>query len=79
MKIKSELLKRHIWSYIDGMIENFDIDEDKIADATAIEIVKLVQGILKKHEEIDEIEMVEEIVKVFEKYGIDTYGCHDYY
>lgn len=79
MKIKTELLKRYIWSYIDGMIESFDIDADKIADTTAMEIVKLVPGVLKKHDELDEFEMVEEIVKIFEKYGIDTCGCHDYY
>lgn len=79
MEIKTELLKGHIWSYIDGRIENFEIDADRIADTTAIEVLKIVQNILKKHDEIDEIEMIEQIVQTFEKYGLDTGGCHDYY
>lgn len=79
MEINTELLKRYIWSYIDERIENFEIDASKIADTTAIEIVKLVQNVLKRDDELDDIEMVEEIVKIFEKYGLDTGGCHDYY
>ncbi|MBQ7039369.1 MAG: hypothetical protein IJN39_02270 [Clostridia bacterium] len=76
MNIKTELLKNFIASYIEERIEDFEIDADKIADSSAIEIVGLVQGVLK-NDELDDIEMIEEIVKIFEKFGLDTGSCHD--
>ena len=36
-----------------------------------------VQAVLK-NDRLDDFEMIEEIVKIFEKYGIDTGACHDF-
>lgn len=77
MNIKTELLKNFIASYIEERIEDFEIDADKIADSLAIEMIGLIQTVLK-NDSLDDIEMIEEIVKIFEKYGIDTGACHDY-
>jgi len=77
MKIKTELLKCFITRYIEDRIEDFEIDADKIADTTAVKIVAKVQAVLK-NDRLDDFEMIEEIVKTFEKYGIDTGACHDF-
>lgn len=77
MKIKTELLKCFISRYIEDRIEDFEIDADKIANSTAIEIVEKVQNVLT-NDELDDIEMIEEIVKIFEHYGLDTGSCHDW-
>ncbi|MBQ2897888.1 MAG: hypothetical protein IJE46_06180 [Clostridia bacterium] len=77
MDIKVELLKEYIADYINQHINDFEIDEDKIADSTAIKIVKEISGVLK-NEAYDDIDKVEQFVRIFEKYGIDTGACHDY-
>ena len=58
-------------------ISDFKIDEEKIADTMAIQALGEIQKILKK-DEIDVFEMLEEIVLIFCKYGIDSGSCHDF-
>ncbi|MBQ2897885.1 MAG: hypothetical protein IJE46_06165 [Clostridia bacterium] len=77
MDIKVELLKNYVSDYINQHITDFVIDANKVADSTAIKILKQISDILK-NDAYDDIDMVEEIVRIFEKYGIDTGSCHDY-
>ena len=58
-------------------ISDFEIDEEKIADTVAIQALGEIQEILKR-DELDDFEMVEEIVLIFSKYGIDFGSCHDF-
>lgn len=46
MKIKTELLKNYISDYINNRIENFEIDANKIADTSAINILTEIQEII---------------------------------
>ena len=77
MKIKTELLKEHISEYIINNIEDFEIDESKIADTKAIKIVEEIKGILENSSYSD-FEAVEEITKVFEKNNICCSYRHDF-
>lgn len=77
MNIKTELIKSHIAEIICRGITDFDIDDDKIADTTATKVLGEIQQILQKSE-LDDFEMVEEIVLIFEKYGLDAGSCHDF-
>ncbi len=77
MDVKVELLKEYIADHIVNHIDDFEIDADQIADTTAIKIVREISAVLK-NEAYDDIDMIEEIVMIFEKYSLDTGGCHDY-
>lgn len=77
MDIKVELLKEYVSDYINQRIDDFEIDADKIAESTAIKILREISNVLKNGH-YDDIDMIEEIVCIFEKYGLDTGGCHDY-
>ena len=77
MNVKLELLKGHIHDCIDKQLEEFEIDENDVADTKAIEILSLIQGIIK-NEEYNDFEAIEEIVSVFERYGLDFGYRHDF-
>ncbi len=76
MNVKVELLKEYITDFINQNIHNFEIDADKIADSTAVKIIEQIVCVLK-NETYDDTDIVEEIVTIFEKYGIDTGACHN--
>ena len=76
MNIKLELLKGTIHDIIERQLSDFDIDADKIADTTAIKALSEIQSILASN--IDDFEIVEQIVCVFEKYKLNAGGCHDF-
>ncbi len=77
MRIKVELLKGYIHDFINSNIEDFEIDEEKIADTTAIRMLAEIQKVIKK-ESYSDFEAVEEIVCIFEKYNIDFGFRHDF-
>lgn len=77
MKIKLELLKIYISEVINNNLEDFEIDESKIADTTAIQMITEIQKIIKD-ENYSDFDAIEEIVCIFEKYNIDAGFRHDF-
>ncbi len=77
MNIKTDLLKGYITEFINSHINDFGIDADKITDSVATKALAEIQGIIK-NDDLDDFEIVEEIVCIFEKYNIDAGGCHDF-
>ena len=77
MEIKLELLKNHIYDYIDCRIKDFEIDASQIVNTTAIEMLSEIQKVIQDEENSD-FDAIEKIVCIFEKYNID-FGCrHDF-
>ena len=76
MNVKVELLKEYVADFINQNIQDFEIDADKIADSLATKIIKEISDVLK-NETYDDTDIVEEIVTIFEKHGIDTGACHN--
>ena len=76
MNIKLELLRDGIHDIIDSRLADIVIDADKTADTTAIMALSEIQSILAN--DIDDFEIVERIVCVFEKYKLNAGGCHDF-
>ena len=76
MNIKLELLKGSIHDIIDSMLADIVINADEIADTTAIKALSEIQNILASN--LDDFEIVEQIVCVFEKYNLNAGGCHDF-
>lgn len=77
MNVKVELLRNHISDYIKCRIEDFEIDAEKIADTTAIQMLSEIQKVIK-NDSYSDFDIVEEIVCIFEKYNIDFGSCHDF-
>ena len=77
MKIKTELIKSYISEVVCSRTTDFDIDENKIANTTAIKVLGEVQQVLRTNE-LDDFEMIERIVLIFEKYNLDAGSCHDF-
>ncbi len=77
MKIKLELLKNYITDIINGQICDFEIDDDKIADTTAIKALAEIQEVIM-NENLSDFDAVEKIVCIFEKYHLDFGGRHDF-
>ncbi|MBQ3426118.1 MAG: hypothetical protein IJH37_03110 [Clostridia bacterium] len=76
MNIKLELLKSSIHDIIDSRLTDIVINADEIADTTAIKALSEIQSILAS--DLDDFEIVEKIVCVFEKYKLNAGGCHDF-
>lgn len=77
MKIKAELIKAYIADMICNSITDFEIDAEKIADTKATMALEEIQQVLNKND-LDDFEMIEEIVCIFEKYKLDAGVCHDF-
>ena len=77
MNIKVELLKNYISDFIQNKIKDFEIDSSQIADTTAIQMLSEIKNVIINTDYSD-FEIVEEIVCIFEKYGIDFGTRHDF-
>ena len=77
MNIKTELLKGFLTDYVKSRIDDFEIDASQIADSTAMQILSEIQTVIK-NEEYSDFDIVDEIVCIFEKYGLDSGLCHDF-
>ena len=77
MNIKLELLKSHIYDFINNNLEDFEIDAKKIADTVAINMLREIQSIIRNENDSD-FDAIEKIVCVFEKNNIDFGFRHDF-
>lgn len=55
----------------------YEFDYEKVIREKAIQVIFEVKMALWNEKHSD-FEIVEEIVEIFEKYGLDTGGCHDF-
>ena len=77
MKVKTELVKNYISSricdYVDDIIE---FDANEIINTKAIEILQVIQNVIQS--DMDDFEMIEEIVCIFERNNLNAGVCHDF-
>ncbi len=77
MKIKTELLRKTIAEIVcQNMDDWLEIDADNIVNTRAIEMIGEIQEVIKS--EMDDFEVVEEIVCIFEKNEISAGSRHDF-
>ena len=77
MKIKTELLRKTIAEIVcQNMDDWLEIDANNIANTRAIEMIGEIQEVIKS--EMDDFEVVEEIVCIFEKNEISAGSRHDF-
>ena len=78
MTIKEELVKKQVAECIAANIRIPDYDINSIASDTALKALEEIKAVIFKHDRLSDFDIVDEIVDIFTKYGIDTRGCHDF-
>ncbi len=58
------------------MDDIIEFDANEIVNSKAIEILQEIQKVIQS--DMDDFEMVEEIVCIFERNKIDADSCHDF-
>ena len=64
-------------SFLLHLLILIEINADEVVNTVAIEVLQQIQDIIKDDETTD-FEKVENIVLLFEKYGIDAMPCHNF-
>ena len=77
MRTKRELWKTYFAKLIDGQFGDILLEAYQAIDFVAVKILYEVQNIIQ-NEKYSVFEAIEAIVCVFEKYGIDFGGRHDF-
>ncbi len=75
--IYKSLLYRDIGKIILHSIKNLDINYEQIAHINSVIIINEIQKVVTNNI-LDDFEKIEEIISIFEKYGIDIGSCHDF-
>ncbi|MBE7060567.1 MAG: hypothetical protein E7389_07065 [Ruminococcaceae bacterium] len=79
MTVKEDLLIRKVAETVALNIKLPELDINSIVNSAALQMLEEIQAVLAKDKELEDFEIVEEIVEIFIKYGVDFKGCHDYY
>ena len=58
-------------------LNELDIDVNEIADSTAIKALSEIQNVIQ-NDKISDFDVIEKIVKIFEKYDISALSRHDF-
>ena len=77
MDIKTELLQDSIYDFLKTTLENCTIDIKNIANTRAISALNAIKEVLS-NDTLCDFDAIEEIICIFEKYGIDTGNRHDF-
>ena len=78
MDIKLELLSWAISDAIQSVIKYIHIETNDAMNTLALVVLQEIQLILKNQDIEDDFDVVEEIVRVFEKYHLSTGFMHDF-
>ena len=78
MDIKLEIFAGAVADAINSAIQYIYIDTDDAVNSIALTVLNDIQYIIKNDAIEDDFDVVEEIVRVFEKYNIDAGNRHDF-
>ena len=77
MKIYEELICQELCEYIIRNLKNSNIDYNKIIQTKAVNALNEIKTVIQ-NTELDDFEIVEGIICIFEKYNIDVGSQHDF-
>ena len=63
---------------INSAMKNVDVNPDDIVNCLAIIILDEIKSVIQTQELEDDFDVVEKIVRIFEKYNIDAGFRHDF-
>ena len=63
---------------INSAMKNVDVNPDDIVNCLAIIILDEIKSVIQNQELEDDFDVVEKIVRIFEKYNIDAGFRHDF-
>lgn len=77
MRLLDELICQDIGRNIIEYMKNCDINYAEIAQTKAIKALEEIKAVINNNK-LSDFEIVDEIVRIFIRYNIDTGGCHDF-
>ena len=77
MDIRLELLRESVEDFVKSNFNSLEIDADEITNTKAIKMLDEIVKVIR-NDDIDDFFAVEEIVCIFEKYGISAGTRHDF-
>ena len=75
MKLKLERLSSQLAKMMRENIEALDINADSITDSAAISALDEINSVI--NEGLSDFDIVHRVVKILQKYNIDTGMCHN--
>lgn len=78
MEIKLEIFAGAVSDAINSAIRYLDIDISDVVNSVALSALDEIRNIVQNEEIEDDFYVVEEIVRIFEKYNIDAGFRHDF-
>ena len=83
MSMKTELVVNALLTMMEEQFDRYlELDETKMADTVAVQVLSEIQDVLQTKSDFydldNDFEIVEEIVRIFEKYNLNTGACHDF-
>ena len=78
MDIKLDIFAGIVSDAINSAIRYIHIDTDDVINSVALTALNEIQYVIQNTEIEDDFDVVEEIVRIFEKYNINAGGRHDF-
>ncbi len=78
MDMKLEIFASVVSDAVKNAIEYIDINTDEVVNSSALVVLEEIKSVIVDEKIEDDFDMVEQIVKVLERYNIDTGFRHDF-
>ena len=78
MSIKLDIFAGVVSDTIKSVIQSIHIDTDDVINSVALTALNEIQCVIQNTDIEDDFDVVEEIVRIFEKYNINAGGRHDF-
>ena len=78
MDIKLDIFAGAVSDAINSAMQYIHIDTDDVINSVALTVLNEIQSVIQNTEIVDDFDVVEEIVCIFEKYNINAGWRHDF-
>ena len=78
MDIKLDIFAGAVSDAINSAMQYIHIDTDDVINSVALTALNEIQSVIQNTEIVDDFDVVEEIVCIFEKYNINAGWRHDF-
>ena len=77
LNTENELIQKYVLEHLENYFSIYNFNMQEIANTKAITALNAIKEVLSNNN-LSDFEAIEEIVCIFDKYGIDTVGRHDF-
>ncbi len=86
MEVPKELLNQYLVKYLNDNIAHFtdklDLDISSIVQSCAVQALEEIRAAIRRNDDFydnaGDFNTIEEILQIFDKYGLHSGACHDF-